>query len=130
MIKKMIVSGTILAGSAVILGALNAHYLKQFFTPELTESFDTGIKYQMYHSLAMLILPALNKYIPLKRQKLVFGLFLSGVILFSGSIYLLCGFKSNGIIGLSGLGILTPIGGVFLMLGWLQFLLCGLKAEK
>lgn len=118
MIKKSIVIGSLLALTAVILGAMNAHYLKQFFTPDTTQSFDTGVRYQMYHALAILAIVGFANYLEIRQLKRIVGLFLSGILLFSGSIYLLCAFKANGIIGLTGLGILTPIGGLVLIIAW------------
>ncbi len=125
--KKIIVIGSILAGTAVILGALNAHALKAYFTPDTTSSFATGVRYQMYHALAILLLGTLNSYLGNRASKRVLIFFLSGTILFSGSIYALCVLKSNGIIGLTGLGILTPIGGVLLIIGWLSLIISALK---
>ena len=127
--KKIIVSGAALAGTAVILGALNAHYFKQFFSPELTASFDTGVRYQMYHALAILLLATLANYLGQQKASSIFWLFIIGVLLFSGSIYLLCAFKSNGIIGLTGLGILTPIGGLILIIGWVYLIYTVLKTK-
>ena len=130
MTKKYIIIGALLAGTAVILGAMNAHYLKQFFDPSTTASFDTGVRYQMYHALAILAIASLSKYIDQKQRKRIVVLLSLGVLLFSGSIYLLCGFKANGIIGLKGLGILTPIGGLILILGWILLIESVLKTKE
>jgi len=113
----------VFASTAVILGALNAHYLKQFFTEELTASFATGVRYQMWHALALLAVGSLAKHLSLKDARILNLLFTIGIIAFSGSIYILCAFKSNGIIGLTGLGILTPIGGLLLVVAWIFFFL-------
>lgn len=127
MIKKSIIIGGMLAGTAVILGAMNAHFLKQFFSPDTTQSFDTGVRYQMYHALAILAIAGFVPKFEERAMRRVVMLFLAGVLLFSGSIYLLCTFKANGIIGLTGLGILTPIGGLVLIVGWIVLVHTALK---
>ncbi len=127
--KKIILSGIVFSGSAVVLGAMNAHYLKQFFTPDLTASFATGVRYQMYHGLALISIGALSNFLTHKTTNLLNLLFSLGTILFSCSIYILCAFKSNGIIGLTGLGILTPIGGLVLIIGWIYFFIQIVKSK-
>lgn len=127
MTKRTIIIGSTLACSAVILGALNAHFLKQFFTPDTTQSFDTGVRYQIYHALAILALAGFSDKLSAKHLKKVVWIFLIGILLFSGSIYLLCAFKANGIIGLTGLGILTPIGGLVLITGWIMLIFAAFK---
>jgi len=128
--KKIILSGISFCASAVILGAMNAHYLKQFFTPELTASFDTGVRYQIYHGLALVSIGALYQLLSKKALNMLNLLFSLGTILFSWSIFILCAFKSNGVIGLTGLGILTPIGGLILISAWIYFFLQILKFKK
>jgi uncharacterized membrane protein YgdD (TMEM256/DUF423 family) len=127
--KKIILSGIAFSGTAVILGALNAHYLKAFFTSDLTESFATGVRYQMYHGLALISIGALYQVLSTKVLNQLNLLFSVGTILFSWSIYILCAFKSNGIIGLTGLGILTPIGGLVLIIAWAYFFIQLLKKK-
>ena len=122
MYKPALLSGALMAMLAVIFGAFGAHYLKTIFTPELLSSFETGIRYQFYHSFALLFLGLYASHAG-KFVKAIFLSFLLGIILFSGSIYVLCAFKSADIIGLNGLGILTPIGGVCFITGWLFLLM-------
>lgn len=128
--KKIVITGAMFSMVAVILGAMNAHYLKQFFTEELTASFDTGVRYQMYHGLFLICLGLMANSINLKRLNQLGILFSIGIALFSFSIYVLCAFKSNGLIGLTGLGILTPIGGLVLIYGWLYFIFIVVKSHK
>jgi uncharacterized membrane protein YgdD (TMEM256/DUF423 family) len=99
--------GAVLALLAVALGAFGAHALKEWVTPERLQTFETGVRYQMYHALALLIMAAL----PLKNFRAAW-LLLIGTIIFSGSLYLLV---------LSDIGIfgaITPIGGVVQIIGW------------
>jgi uncharacterized membrane protein YgdD (TMEM256/DUF423 family) len=117
MYKPALISGSIFAMLSVVLGAFGAHYLKTIFTPEILSSFETGVKHQMYHSLALLFTGIISMNIH-QKAKLITILFITGIVLFSGSIYALCILKSNLQIGLGGLGILTPIGGLFFIMGW------------
>lgn len=125
--KPSLLSGIALAMMSVILGAFGAHYLKTIFTPELLSSFETGVKYQMYHSLALLAL-GLYAHLSGHSVKVISILFLAGILLFSGSIYILCFLKSNMQIGLGGLGILTPIGGLLLIAAWLLWFIQAMKS--
>lgn len=120
MYKPAILIATLSAMLAVVLGAFGAHYLKTIFTTELLNSFDTGVKYQFYHSFALLAVGILCKENNAAGKMLTI-LFSVGILLFSGSIYALCFLKSNQQIGLGGLGILTPLGGVMFIVGWLYF---------
>lgn len=125
--KKAIIIGSLLAGSAVILGALNAHTFKKIFDASTLQSFDTGVRYQMYHALAILIFGAFGAFLSNKTTQRIIYLFTLGTFLFSGSIYALCALKSNGIIGLKGLGALTPIGGLILISAWVYAILASLR---
>lgn len=107
--------------TAVILGALGAHYLKSIFTPDLQSSFETGVRYQFYHGTALLLL-GLYAQVFQREMKGTFLWMLTGVLCFSVSIYLLCLLKSNGLIGIKGLGIVTPLGGILMIGGWLMWL--------
>lgn len=112
---------------AVILGAFGAHYLKTIFTPELLQSFETGVRYQMYHGFALIGLGLYARNSP--KIKAICLLFVVGILLFSGSIYALCLLKAQAQIGLGGLGILTPLGGVSFLAGWLLWILRILKEK-
>lgn len=118
MYKPAFLSGLMLALLSVITGAFGAHYLKSILTPELLISFETGVRYQMYHALALILLGGFASQIPISQTRKVFWFLLGGVILFSGSIYLLCILKGTASIGLGGLGLLTPLGGLMMILGW------------
>lgn len=121
--KGLIRIGAISALLAVALGAFGAHGLKKLVEPDSVAVFDTGVRYQVYHSIAILIAGILFQGFPTKRIMVAGYFFLAGIILFSGSLYLLTFFKAQGIVGLSGIGIITPIGGIFFLLGWLWMLL-------
>lgn len=114
--KKITVTAVLLGMTAIILGAFGAHALKKHLTVEELVTFETGVKYQMYHALFLLFL-GLTTLVTEKRKKTIFQLVLFGVIFFSGSIYLLATKTITGI-DFKPLGILTPIGGTLLILGW------------
>jgi uncharacterized membrane protein YgdD (TMEM256/DUF423 family) len=102
---------------AVILGALAAHTLKDKLSPELLDSFQTGVRYQLVHSLALLVLAALEKVWYPRMFRIGTTLMIMGMIFFSGSIYLLSTQSLSGI-SLSGIGIVTPLGGLCIVGSW------------
>ncbi|GLB48501.1 DUF423 domain-containing protein [Neptunitalea lumnitzerae] len=117
---KILATAAFLGLIAVVLGAFGAHGLKKLVTPEQVESFKTGVTYQMYHALALLAV-GLAK-IPASKQKKIFIFMLTGVLLFSGSIYLLT-FKNFIPFNISFIGPITPLGGVAMIVGWGLFAL-------
>ena len=114
--RKILFTASLLGIIAIVLGAFGAHSLKEVLTTEQLNTFETGVKYQMYHALFLLFLGNSNS-ITEKMKKYVLNLILFGVILFSGSIYLLATMTVTGI-NFKIIGILTPIGGLLLLLGW------------
>ena len=104
---------------AVILGALGAHALKGKLTPELLSSFETGVKYQMYHSILLALLFILLEKHHLPFLKKAGYCFIAGICMFSGSIYLLSTRSLSGLENISFLGPVTPLGGLTLIAGWL-----------
>lgn len=108
---------------SVALGAFGAHGLKKLVTPEMVTTFETGVRYQFYHTFALLILALLSDKLPPRKLKWSAGCFIAGIILFSGSLYALTALHATDTVGLSGIGILTPIGGVFFIVGWLMLLI-------
>ncbi len=113
----------IFAAIAVILGAMGAHALKPILSEDMLASFETAVKYQIYHSFALFGTGIMSVYLNNKWIKRAIWAFIVGIILFSGSIYLLVYLKSTLTIGLGGLGLITPIGGVLFILGWLCLLI-------
>lgn len=114
--NKLIIIAALLAFLAVALGAFGAHTLNELLTTEKLNSFETGVRYQFYHSLALLII-GLNAN-KLNATALIGKFMLIGIVFFSFSIYLL---SLQELIGfnLSILGPITPIGGLLLMISWL-----------
>lgn len=118
--------GAALSGLGVILGAFGAHKLKQI-APDSVPTFQTGVQYQMYHAIALILVALLYEKYPVKLMSWAGIAFFTGILLFSGSLYALAALKATGKVGLGGLGILTPVGGLFFIAGWLFFLLAVLN---
>ena len=114
--NKLISIAALLAFLSVALGAFGAHSLNELLTTEKLNSFETGVRYQFYHSLALLII-GLNAN-KLNATALIGKFMLIGIVFFSFSIYLLSLQELIGI-NLSILGPITPIGGLLLMISWL-----------
>jgi len=114
--KKLLIIGSSLIVIAVILGALAAHALKNHLTADQMSSFETGVRYQMYHGLALLIFSQID-LLPDSSKNVVLILFMLGTVLFSLSIYLLTTTTITGW-NLKFLGPVTPVGGLLLISGW------------
>ena len=118
--KSAVIIGVVMMVIAIILGAFGAHGLKEHLTPEKLNTFEVGVRYQIYHGLAFLILG-------LSADKVQFSLKLSirfifaGVLMFSVSIYFLAIQEMLGV-SLKFLGPVTPLGGVLMIIGWILFL--------
>ncbi len=111
--KTLLIAGALLSGLGVAIGAFGAHALKAVLTQSgRTDTFETAVKYQFYHALALLLIGIIYAAFP-NRSVLNAGYaILAGVIVFSGSLYILC------FTGIRWLGAITPIGGVLMIIGW------------
>ncbi len=114
--KRILIVGSILGLLAVILGAFGAHGLKSLVSPEKITSFETGVRYQMLHALLLLFI-GMAKVLAVGQKRLLFMFVFIGVLLFSGSIYLL---SMNELMSFDfkKIGFVTPIGGTILIVGW------------
>lgn len=128
--KKIVGTAAIIGLISIIFGSFGAHALKAVLNAEQLVSFETGVRYQMYHAIFLLFVGMAN-VITEKQKKTIFILTLIGILFFSGSIYLLA---TQGISGINFkfLGPVTPIGGMFLIFSWLMlaFYSFGQKTEK
>ena len=115
--RKIIAAAAILGMTSVILGAFGAHALKDLLEADKIVTFETGVRYQMYHALLLLFVGATN-ILSAKAKKTIFYLCLIGVLLFSGSIYLLATNSLNSI-NFKAIGFITPIGGLLLIVAWI-----------
>jgi len=126
--KNIMATGAIFGILAVILGAFGAHALKKMLDFQQLNTFETGVRYQMYHALFLLFLglvPGLTE----GKKKVIYYFILFGVILFSGSIYLLA---TNNLtaFNFNVIGFVTPIGGLLLIIGWGLVLLSFLNKKS
>jgi len=115
---RIIVQGAVVIALAVIIGAFGAHGLKASLTEYQLNIFETGNRYHFYHGFGILILAGLSNRISSKQLRITATLLIIGIILFSGSLYLLATREFLGISSWKFLGPLTPIGGVFFIVGW------------
>ena len=125
--KIFLIIGTLLAGLAVGLGAFGAHGLKKIVSAENVAIYQTGVQYQMYHALALLLLGILSDRIYNGYISYAGVLFVAGIIFFSGSLYLIVSLYAMNKTIPTAIGILTPIGGLFFILGWACMLIGILK---
>ncbi len=116
MARKLVTLAAFFGFVAIILGAFGAHALKKVLTAEQLVSFETGVRYQMYHALFLLLVSQLN--VLTEKNKRSIGIFTTiGIFLFSGSIFLLATQDLSGI-NFKFLGPITPVGGLFLIASW------------
>jgi uncharacterized membrane protein YgdD (TMEM256/DUF423 family) len=125
--KIFLIIGTILAGVAVVLGAFGAHGLRKIVSPENVATYQTGVHYQMYHALGLILIGILSERILNNYLSYAGVMFVAGVVLFSGSLYLIVSLYAMNKTVPTAVGILTPIGGLFFILGWFCLLISLLK---
>jgi len=114
--KKIVVTVALLGALTIAIGAFGAHGLKELVDANALKSFETGVRYQMYHVIVLLVI-GLTPIISEKIKKTTFVFFIIGILLFSGSIYLL---SLNEILSFNAKSItfLTPLGGLSFIIGW------------
>ncbi|TDR51884.1 uncharacterized membrane protein YgdD (TMEM256/DUF423 family) [Halomonas ventosae] len=113
-----------LSGALVVMaGAFGAHALEGQLAPRLAAAFETGVRYQAWHTLALLAVLVWRAGTSLAGQRLAMGLWAAGMALFSGSLYAIA------LTGATSLGMITPIGGVLLIGGWLALAVAVLRAR-
>ena len=127
--KGYLKAGSLFAALAVVFGAFAAHAIKSRVSADALAVFETGVRYQMYHSLALILTGILYKEFPTKSVLWAGKLFITGIILFSSSLYLLTYFKAIENASMLWLGAVTPFGGVCLIVGW-GFLLKGVLSKR
>jgi uncharacterized membrane protein YgdD (TMEM256/DUF423 family) len=126
--KEYIKTAAILGALSVALGAFAAHTLKGTVSSYALEIFETSVRYQFYHVFALLAVGILYKEFPNKTILWSGRLFIAGIILFSGSLYILAAIKAAVQPGYNWIGAITPLGGLCFILGWI-FLFAGCKSK-
>ena len=127
--EKIILTASVFGGLAVIAGAFGAHALQQALSPKNIETWKTAVQYQFYHTFALLFLATIARY-KTSLIKHAYWLFSFGIILFSGSLYLLAcrdllGWKSAEVIG-----PVTPAGGLLFIAGWITLAFAAFKKNS
>ena len=117
--KVFLVVSSLSGALSVALGAFGAHGLKKILSPDAIQTFETGVRYQFYHTFALLAVAVLYDKMPSKWISWSGYSFMAGILLFSGSLYCLA-FVQDPASGLRKLGIITPFGGLFFIAGWLM----------
>jgi uncharacterized membrane protein YgdD (TMEM256/DUF423 family) len=126
--QRIIKTAALFGASAIVLGAFGAHALKKMLTIEQLNTFDIGVKYQMYHALFLLFI-GLSKEISDSAKKVIFNFVVAGIFSFSGSIYLLA---TNDLTAFDfrAIGFITPVGGLLLIIGWIYLFIDFLRKKS
>ena len=126
--KTILITGTIFGILGISLGAFAAHGLEKLVSEDAISSFETGVRYQIYHAFLLLILGATN-IIEEHKKKNVYLLVLAGIVLFSGSIY---GLATNELsaFNFKTIALVTPLGGLLLILAWALLLFAIIKDKR
>lgn len=117
--KGFLITASLLGAMAVALGAFGAHGLKQYATTTQLQTFETAVKYQFYHVFALALASILYKSVPANGLLTAGKCFIFGMVLFSGSLYLLTFLSISGFDQFKWVGAITPFGGVLLIIGWI-----------
>ena len=114
--KKLLITGSIIGIIGIILGAFAAHGLEKSVDVNAIKSFETGVRYQLYHAFLLLILGS-TTFVSLKSKKIILFLVVTGLIFFSGSIY---GLATNSLssFDFKTIALITPVGGLLLIIAW------------
>jgi len=121
--KTLLLLGAIFGVLAVIIGAFGAHTVSQFVTADTMQTYETGVRYQFYHVFALLALGILGSQCPPRLAAWAGGLFSAGILLFSGSLYAITAIKASGGAVTAAVGLMTPLGGMLFIAGWVVFLI-------
>ena len=122
--RKTLIAGILFGGIAVAIGAFGAHALRPVLEAHgRSETFELAVRYQFYHSFAILFSGVLMYHFPSRHLNRAAMCFAIGIVIFSGSLYVL------SLSGIRALGAVTPVGGVLIIAGWL-FLLFGINAKR
>ncbi|KRD63175.1 hypothetical protein ASE40_05195 [Flavobacterium sp. Root935] len=126
--RRIVLTGAFIGMLAIILGAFGAHLLKKYLSVDQLNTFEVGVRYQMYHALFLLFLST-QKDIAEKTLKAIYNLVVAGVVLFSGSIYLLAT-KDYTLFDFKIIVFATPLGGFLLIIAWTLLFFTILKRKS
>ena len=129
--KNYLAIGALLGGTGVALGAFGAHGLQKLTADEqVLHGYQTAVQYQLYHSLALISVSLLSEKIKSRWINTAMFCFITGIIFFSGSLYLLTWLKLQNSDATRYVGPITPVGGLFLIAGWLFLVGAALKRDR
>jgi uncharacterized membrane protein YgdD (TMEM256/DUF423 family) len=117
--KNYLVLGALLAALAIGAGAFGAHALKSIVSADVMQVFETANRYQFYHALALIMAAFFLLHFKVNAFNWACRLFLCGILIFSGSLYVLCFVKWKMLNHLFWIGAITPFGGLSFIVGWL-----------
>ncbi|MBI2268980.1 MAG: DUF423 domain-containing protein [Bacteroidetes bacterium] len=127
MYNRFLIIAGISGALSVALGAMGAHALKAVIAPELLQTYEKAVQYQVYHTFGLIAVALLMQSNPAKFLRWSGNLFIAGIVLFSGSLYFLSTRSLIGIEGMRWVGAITPFGGLSFITGWLFFSFSFLK---
>ena len=119
----------VIGALSVALGAFAAHKLRQVLPPDAVATFETGVRYQFYHCFALLAVAIVYEKFPGRLMKWTGYCFQVGILLFSGSLYLMTALRATETVGVEKLGLLTPLGGLFFIVGWMLMLIAFVRKD-
>ncbi|WP_153799970.1 DUF423 domain-containing protein [Foetidibacter luteolus] len=125
--KSFILTAAVLGAFSVVLGAFGSHGLKDKLNPDALNIFETAVKYQFYHVFALLAAGILFQSFGNGWLLWSGRLFITGIVLFCGSLYALTYFKATGSSSMNWLGAITPLGGLGFIAGWVTMVIALLK---
>jgi len=119
--KNGLITAAVIGSLAVVFGAFGAHALKEFLDTSSLAVWNTAVTYQFYHVFAIIVVSMAADNIGIKTSNLLVNIFRFGILLFSGSLYLLSTKDATGWEWVKWLGPVTPLGGLLFIFGWLGF---------
>ena len=128
-VRILIISGAVCGCFSVLLGAMGAHALKNHLNESQLNSFETGVRFLFFHGLTLLLISALRSYFSSRQLRMLQNLFVSGILFFSVSIFLLSTKSLTGLDWIASFAWITPVGGLLLMAGWFLFFLFSFKSK-
>ncbi|WP_431243806.1 DUF423 domain-containing protein [Flavobacterium sp. P21] len=126
--RRIVLTGAFIGMLAIVLGAFGAHLLKKYLSVDELNTFEVGVRYQMYHAFFLFFIST-RKDISEKTLKTIYNLVVAGVVLFSGSIYLLAT-KNFTLFDFKFIGFATPLGGMLLIIAWLTLFVTILRQKS
>lgn len=128
--KLFLLFAAIAGALSVVFGALLAHQLKNRMPESALEVYEVAVRYQFYHVFALLVTGILSEQFPGVWINRAGSLFIAGILLFSGSLYIISTLMAKGIMVPAALGICTPLGGIGLIGGWISLSIAVLKGRS